>query len=466
MEMIYEIHTQIMQDDAAKSYLNSLATKYCKIYREAWHTMKSPDFMDKYGKITYYITYLCNKHNVLSRTVAAITRDIQWKQKAVIERYWYEITRYKIKIEAVKSDIQVYTNRVERLKPKVRDNKATPKEMFKYRQYKACLFQKKCKLNRYIQSLQTLRYYAENKIPRSCFGSKKLYKAQWNLAANGYKTREKWHNDFVRARDCRITYIGKADEPKGNQMVQLEYDFMLDKYNIKLRKENNLEKTMDFLWIEALQFKWMNKDLKKEVLNQTERNENKRPISVSFIRKKKKWYVFVTFHVDREIKTTNKNGVAGIDFNNGFLEMTETDSRGNIKSQKHYDIENRGYRNNVKSEVLEKVAKIVKHASTVGKDISIENLDFLRVQSKPTAVKKFNMMVGLLEYSRYKSGFERACFRNGVELHMVNPKNTSIIGRLKYSEKKKLSVHQAASYVIARLGQGYIDKHTIYETIA
>ena len=32
------------------------------------------------------------------------------------------------------------------------------------------------------------------------------------------------------------------------------------------------------------------------------------------------------------------------------------------------------------------------------------------------------------------------------------------IGKQKYSERMKLSVHQAASYVIARRGQGYQDK--------
>lgn len=41
---------------------------------------------------------------------------------------------------------------------------------------------------------------------------------------------------------------------------------------------------------------------------------------------------------------------------------------------------------------------------------------------------------------------------------MVNPKNTSKIGKQKYSERMKLSAHQSASYVIARKGQGFVDK--------
>ena len=41
---------------------------------------------------------------------------------------------------------------------------------------------------------------------------------------------------------------------------------------------------------------------------------------------------------------------------------------------------------------------------------------------------------------------------------MVNPRNTSKIGKQKYSDRMKLSAHQAASFVIARKGQGFVDK--------
>ena len=36
---------------------------------------------------------------------------------------------------------------------------------------------------------------------------------------------------------------------------------------------------------------------------------------------------------------------------------------------------------------------------------------------------------------------------------------TTKIGKQKYSSNKKLSTHQAASYVIARRGQGFKDKY-------
>ena len=67
-------------------------------------------------------------------------------------------------------------------------------------------------------------------------------------------------------------------------------------------------------------------------------------------------------------------------------------------------------------------------------------------------------MLHKFDYSRYKNVLANCSHRKKVELIMVNPKHTSKIGKQKYSDRMKLSVHQAASYVIARKGQGYMDK--------
>ena len=67
-------------------------------------------------------------------------------------------------------------------------------------------------------------------------------------------------------------------------------------------------------------------------------------------------------------------------------------------------------------------------------------------------------MLHKFDYSRYQTVLENGSHRKKVEVIKANPKNTSKIGKQKYSERMKLSVHQAASYVIARRGQGYQDK--------
>ena len=41
-------------------------------------------------------------------------------------------------------------------------------------------------------------------------------------------------------------------------------------------------------------------------------------------------------------------------------------------------------------------------------------------------------------------------YREGVEIHQVNPAFGSVIGRVKFKERYRLTVHQAAALVLAR----------------
>ena len=68
-------------------------------------------------------------------------------------------------------------------------------------------------------------------------------------------------------------------------------------------------------------------------------------------------------------------------------------------------------------------------------------------------------MLHLLDYSRYKKMCEDYCATYGVMLKIVNPTYTSKIGKQKYANRRKLTVHNSAAYVIARRGQGFKDKY-------
>ena len=45
-----------------------------------------------------------------------------------------------------------------------------------------------------------------------------------------------------------------------------------------------------------------------------------------------------------------------------------------------------------------------------------------------------------------------------TSLNKINPYNTSLIGYEKYAKNRKMTIHQASSFVIARRYQGFIDK--------
>lgn len=165
----------------------------------------------------------------------------------------------------------------------------------------------------------------------------------------------------------------------------------------------------------------------------------------------------------RDYITTNQNGTIGLDYNEGFIEVSETDKNGNLVKQYHYDLKYHGTGNKAKSELEETIARIVNIAKNCGKDIVIEDLDFKKTKAKQIKArskqgKMYNRMLHKFDYSRYKKTMENCSHRNKVRLIKINPKNTSKIGKQKYSDKKKLTIHQASSYVIARKGQGFKDK--------
>ena len=156
-------------------------------------------------------------------------------------------------------------------------------------------------------------------------------------------------------------------------------------------------------------------------------------------------------------------GTVGLDYNDGFIEMSETDKSGNLVSQMHFDLKYHGSGKRAETEIRETVSKIIRYAESKSKDIVIEDLDFMRTKAKQTSSnskkgKKYNRMIHLFDYSRYEETLKNAGFNSRVHIIMVNPKNTSKIGKQKYSDSRKMNVHQAASYVIARRGQGYKDR--------
>ena len=198
--------------------------------------------------------------------------------------------------------------------------------------------------------------------------------------------------------------------------------------------------------------------------NKLNKMEQQRENATYQLKEKKKWYLQVLFTLEyKDYETVSANGVLGLDYNDGFIEVSETDEKGNLIGQHHYDLKYHGTGKKAKTEIEQVVSQIVNLGKRKGKTIVIEDLNFKNTKAKQTKGKTkqgkaYNRILHKFDYSRYKKTLENCSHRKKVELLEVNPKNTSKIGKQKYSNRMKLSVHQAASYVIARKGQGYQDR--------
>ena len=371
-----------------------------------------------------------------------------------------ELYNKKIRLSCLENKKEKITSKINKLKVKVTVNKASDKELNRYRKNKHKYYFLCNRINELKQNIAKVEYNIKNQNVTLAFGGKKTFKAQYNLKANNYKTLMKWKNYYHKKRDKNIFYLGSKDESCGNQLVQITYDEIKDSFSLKIRKEKDYSEDNKYLIIDNICFKHMKNEL-IEIIKCNKDKSNLLPLSYRIYRIKNKWYlqVIITTKVD-SYDTRKEYGVVGLDFNNGFISLSETNEHGNLIGMKHYNLKHHGCGNKAENEMLNVISDIVNYAKGVGKDISIENLKFNSTKSKSIKSnnkfdKKYNIMIHTLDYSRYIFRLENKCHKLKVSLNKVDPRNTSKIGYEKYAKTRKLTIHQAASYVIARRYQGF-----------
>ncbi|MEN8217574.1 MAG: IS200/IS605 family accessory protein TnpB-related protein, partial [Pseudomonadota bacterium] len=80
------------------------------------------------------------------------------------------------------------------------------------------IHQKKRRLARLEKRLEQFKSDKATGRVRICFGSKKLFNAQFYLKANGYENFEQWKSDWQKARSNQFILVGSKDETAGNQL--------------------------------------------------------------------------------------------------------------------------------------------------------------------------------------------------------------------------------------------------------
>ena len=176
-------------------------------------------------------------------------------------------------------------------------------------------------------------------------------------------------------------------------------------------------------------------------------------ISYRFKRDEKGWRVFVsTRMVDVPVVTDQRCGAIGVDLNADHLAVAETDSSGNCVNAWRVPLVTYGKcTHQAEALIGDAVAGVVEYAQEAGKPIVIEKLDFRQKKAVLEGEsRKYSRMLSSFSYGKVKTYFISRGYREGVEVHQVNPAYSSVIGRVKFMERYGLSVHQAAALVLAR----------------
>lgn len=441
----YTIVTQIheINNKDIIEYFENACIYFCKLQRKAFHIFKNENITKKKTEYKKFRQDFMKEYNINRRTADSILKDVQGRIKTLVELKKYEVSQKEQKIKSMKAEIETLDSKISNFQEKMR-NKIKVSH-FKYWNLKKSRAFKKMKLNKFQMRLEQLKWEIETGNYKLCFGTKNLLKSN--------------KVEFLLQRDNQMSYIGSQDETGRNQMFQLNYNNRNNQFDIKLRKDFGLDTEKKYVFGKC----YFNN--RKNKLIEALKNKDSTPLTYSIIRKNARYYLHCTFEYRIEDKSdflTRKNyGTIGVDFNKGFLTISETDRNGNLIKTDVLKYRF-GNGNKTKSDLENCISKIIKIALVTGKDVCLEDLNFKDKKSKISKSKtdkgkKYNNMLHSLVYSLYDKLMSNMTFRNKIGIIKVNPAWTSWIAKNKFCERMKLNIHNGAAFVIARRGLGIKD---------
>ena len=438
-----EIKNRAYNVDLMK-YITEYKGLFNSIQRKAFHIIKNTYINT--GEFTLkdksaLIKNIATKYNLTARTANSIVYNMTGRFNAIRELKKYEQKQLETKIKSLEKKIAKTEEARQKLNLRMALNTATKKEQEKYEKLKISLYWRRNKLNKLKRKIKKLEKEIETQRYKVCFGTKQLLQTDYKK--------------FVEQRDSELFYVGNATDSACNNNFQMRYNKKDNQFYFKIRKEINTEEKK---WITGKVYfsKTQTKKI-KELLRSKES-----PLTYRIKVKDGKYYLQIIFqykHTKAMCDTRNSNGVIGVDFNKGFVAVSETDRYGNLINT--FNIKYR-FRSGTKTESdFQWIAKILsEYCLKDKKDLVIENLKFDKTKANMVKddFKIYNEMLSSLAYAKFSNIIESKCAKKRIFLKKVNPAWTSRIAKEKYCENKKLNIHSGASYVIARRGQGLKDK--------
>lgn len=143
------------------------------------------------------------KYQVDSTTTRNVYHNLKGKHQGIKELRKTQAKDLKSTIKSIQSDI----------KKRSKKKQLTQKDRLIIHQKKRRLAIKQQKLDTMLNGCLPL-----------CFGTKKLFKAQFNLEANGYSSHDEWLKDWRTARTSNFMMVGSKTYASGNQLCRLKSD--------------------------------------------------------------------------------------------------------------------------------------------------------------------------------------------------------------------------------------------------
>jgi IS605 OrfB family transposase len=460
-------------DQAVTAALDAYAALFSNLERVAIATLCKGEKLDKQAFL--------KDHGITGRQYNAMTRSAEGKIESQLSNFVNYISEGRMKIAGQQ-------RRIDKKHELIKDQK----NVIKVGRLHKAIRQHKSRIQRLEARKAGFELQLKTKRPSICMGSRKLFKQQFNLAENGLADHAEWLELWRRERSSQFFVVGSKDENSGCQgcVILPQAD---GRYTLQIRLPDALVAAHgQYCYVTDVAFShdrhWLDQAIAsnraRKVMQAEYNRQAKDPefvgpldkqsrfledvgqaISYRFLRDEKRgWRVLVTTERSgQEISTDRKNGAIGVDVNNHHLSVTEIDRRGIKVGCADLHFRNKENITSAKTETALQMAavQIVAQAKNADKPIVIEDLDFTikkaKLQKQKPGSTRLNKVISTLVYRKFRAIIETRAFKEGVEVIVVNPAYTSLIGELKYLNQTENSVHQAAGLVIARRGIGFKD---------
>ena len=421
------------------AYFDEIKKQYNYILRKVYYIIRNNPKLKEH----LLNTELQGKYNISKRTASSIIKTVQGRIDSIKESKKTEVKQSQYRLERISKKLEKLIPVLLDLKLKAKENNI--KDLTKYKNLKTKVAFLKIRRDKLVNKIKSLNYQLETNKFKITFGTKELLKQ--NL------------EEFLNKRDNQMVFLGSKEETNCNSTFQLKYVPKINQFIIKIRKDFKYKnKYGEERYVYGKCFFNNHKKLLKKIL----KSKNS-PLTYQIIQRNNKYYLQCTFEINNcnLSLTENTQGVIGIDFNEGFVAISQINKHGHL-----IGIDKMTYRfgsgNKTKNDLLLIINKLTELAIRTGKDIVVEDLNFLKKKSKAIKGeskkgKKYNKMIHSLAYRMFLDKTEQICNKRNVGLIKVNPAWTSWIAKNKFCDKMKLNIHTGAAFVIARRGMNIKD---------
>jgi IS605 OrfB family transposase len=287
-----------------------------------------------------------------------------------------------------------------------------------------CNFPLACSLQDKSTNWQNLRFQIHNKKRKLTL----LTKRTEDLKLKPIKV-------FIPHRD--IFVVGSKDESFGNQVCQWNGDKIT--FRVPKCLESRFGKTVSSL------------------VGDFSHNINRLPECGAktwhFYRKNGKWVAAVHFTPNpvKQVSRERMYGCIGIDMNPGSIGWAYVDTEGNLKAKGQIPLQMGLPNGKQQAQIVDACLQLGVKATEFECPVVCEELDFsTKKQSLGEKGRKYARMLSGWAYSQFYKQLGSILSNRGIELTMVNPAYSSMIGLVKYLRMYGLASDEAAALVIAR----------------